>query len=66
MVKYEEQQVLINKLQADNDELRSYDFIGEMLDEIQQNERKYDDNTEDVEDDVDDIVEKPYQFWQFQ
>ena len=31
MQKYEEQQAVINKLQAENDELRSYDRIDESL-----------------------------------
>ena len=42
--KYEEQKIVISRLQQEIDELRNYDQIDNILDEIEQTEQKYDDD----------------------
>ena len=42
--KYEEQKILIQKLQQEIDEMRNYDQIDNILDEIEEIEQKYDDD----------------------
>ena len=51
--KFEQQQILINKLQAEIDELQSYDQIDQILDEVH-GEQKYDDDNNESKDNIDD------------